>query len=176
MGKDRPLARGQSGHRGKDEMGPGDGEPLRLREGVGSHPRLASSHHPVREKREMAAAESLASIIDKKTRELNTTGILVVIGGHSLGGPVVLLAAEHLIRFSSYFQLSASVFGSKRPCVKPKVLYYDSYVAKGDIVPLLPPWRPKLKKATVIGKWKPFWLAHQPKNYEGIMKDLGLKE
>jgi hypothetical protein len=92
-----------------------------------------------------------------------------VIGGHSLGGVIAEICAciLYMIR-----PVMVYTFGSKRGYVKfHKCVHYRR---KGDIVPFLPPWRPKLK-CTVFGKWMPFWMAHRPKVYENLMKEAGLK-
>ncbi len=90
-----------------------------------------------------------------------------VIGGHSLGGVIAIICADTLGKHVKLF-----TFGTKRD--KIKVNTGTHYRHRGDIVPFLPPWMPKIE-CEVFGEWMPFWKAHEPKQYYELMEKVGLR-
>lgn len=84
------------------------------------------------------------------------------IRGLSVGGCIAQIAAT-LVEGGI-----CETYGTKRA---PKDYYPEAihYRHRGDFVPFLPPWRPRVF-TTVIGDWKPFWIAHHPNSYRRIVE------
>ncbi len=125
-------------------------------------------HHflPFAKAREIGAGKIIAN-------QLRKHGTRFVIGGHSLGGAIAVVVG-YLLR-SSNIEVSVFAYGGKRaPC---STSWLDVAVVKsGDIVPCLPPWRPKYKNIFYIPGWVPFWKAHAPKMYYDIQRSHGLRD
>lgn len=136
----------------------------------GSDHVLDWAHHflPGAAKRERAGADVLYGRLMRMIAEFDR----VVIGGHSIGA-VVAIAVSDMLEKRKIPVLCYS-FGGKRPLDKPGDLV-QCYRRAGDIVPFLPPWRPKYREIWVFGKWTPFFLAHNPTNYDELRRNVGLK-
>jgi hypothetical protein len=126
------------------------------------------AHHflPGAQRREIAAAYKLASILIKEPGAAE-----FVVGGHSLGGAIA--TAVTCILDAALLPVTGYAFGGKRP---PKRYNADvtCYRHRGDLVPFLPPWRPRYAKVIEIGPRKPFWAAHEPREYFPEMLRAGL--
>lgn len=120
-----------------------------------------------------------ASLLSKKIVSiLEHSGVTInkiIIMGHSLGGSIASLAKEELIfllakQSKKGIYITSIGLGSKKP---PYGILDILYVNKGDIVPSLTPWRngSYLKKFS-LGKWRPFWIAHDLNMYEKNLKDI----
>lgn len=96
-----------------------------------------------------------------------------VIGGHSLGGSIASVVTLAL-RERGVGGVSCHVFGAKR---RPRSGdgRVKIYVRKGDIVPLLPPWRKAYKQQEFFGSITWPWVAHQPKQYYDIQREKGFR-
>jgi hypothetical protein len=95
----------------------------------------------------------------------------IIIGGHSLGGCIAHIAAG--ILQTDGLDVTLVTFGGKMP---QRTLRFPGtyYRTRGDIVPFLTPFRGFVRH-TVIGKWRPFWRAHEPKEYYEVMRKAGLR-
>lgn len=96
----------------------------------------------------------------------------VYIGCHSLGVAVavplavIMQARGHVVRVFG--------FGGKQSSVRPgKLRHTTFYRRRGDIVPLLMPWRWWYRGSQVFGEWLPFWRAHEPREYAEKIKEHG---
>jgi predicted alternative tryptophan synthase beta-subunit len=93
-----------------------------------------------------------------------------VVGGSSFGAAVAVLVTD-LLRGMGH-TVSCYVFGPKRaPKLVPGIIAYQH---RGDIVPLLPPWRPGYLLINKIGTWGPLWKVHTPEAYHEIRSTHGL--
>ena len=128
-------------------------------------------HHftPGAKKREIEAAEAIFEVIREKVED----AISVFIGGHSVGGVIACCLGE-MTQHKAQTPTYVCLFGSKRIWWNPEV-DMEHYVRRGDIVPLLPPWRREYRKLIVYGKRLPFWKAHGPSTYYPEMEMLGLR-
>lgn len=115
-------------------------------------------HHvlPGARRREIAAARAIVDAI--YSRDV----VAFYVGGHSLGGAVAQIVSSILTALGA--QVHCYSYGGKRAPRRYSFPDTKSYRHAGDIVPFLPPWRPKIDSIR-IGTWKPFWLAHQPREY-----------
>jgi hypothetical protein len=71
------------------------------------------------------------------------------------------------------YPVSLRTYGGKRP---PRGYEYlgAHYRHLGDIVPFLPPWRPR-QTCIEIGVRLPFWEAHEPRAYYEQMRKDGVR-
>ena len=78
------------------------------------------------------------------------------IRGISVGGCIAQIVA-------SILRCKCITYGSKRA---PRVYAGAGthYRHRGDIVPFLPPWRPRMH-CVLVGEWRPLWIAHKPSSY-----------
>ena len=82
------------------------------------------------------------------------------IRGLSVGGCIAQIAAMIIGG-------RCTTYGTKRAPAGYEVAG-THYRHRGDIVPFLPPWRPRIA-CTTIGVWRPLWVAHNPKSYREVL-------
>jgi hypothetical protein len=130
-------------------------------------------HHilPGARKREWQAADQIiAALVEMGIAKSDDDGWSyipgddVVISGHSWGGCIAAMVATILVA-------PCYIYGGKRSPRKGLTRHYvaQAYRHRGDIVPLLPPWRPRYTDEIVFGKWMWPWEAHKLSNYREVM-------
>lgn len=111
-------------------------------------------HHfwPGARRREIECGVELAGIARREG--------ITDIRGHSVGGCIAQIASRMVSG-------TCMTWGTKRAPdgYENQGTHYRHH---GDIVPLLPPWRPRVDTIPV-GSWRPFWLAHEPREYKPWM-------
>ena len=124
-------------------------------------------HHilPGARRREIDAAYALYS------RIRSSHVVYYVVSGHSLGGAVAETLAT-IMRKDGH-RVICVTFGGKRPPVgySAKGVRYRH---KGDVVPLLTPWR-GFATHKRIGDLAVPWKAHGPDTYDTVRRDHGLE-
>lgn len=123
-------------------------------------------HHvtPGARQREEIAAHKLA---------LLTEGQVDAIAGHSMGGGIARMVAA--IHRAANHRVALYVYGGKR-APRGYETHGDFYRHRGDIVPWLPPWRPRYRNTMKIGRWTWPWIAHKPRSYAQQMKRDGVRQ
>jgi len=129
-------------------------------------------HHvtPFARRREWQAAEKIiAALVELGIAKRDegwsyTPGDDVVISGHSWGGCIAAMVATILV-------IPCYIYGGKRSPRKGLTRYYATraYRHRGDIVPFLPPWRPRYTDEVVFGIWGWPWEAHGLSSYREVM-------
>jgi pimeloyl-ACP methyl ester carboxylesterase len=98
-------------------------------------------------------------------------GRAVHLAGFSLGGAVAVELARLIAGKKSLL-----ILGSKRPRWRARLKHmkYRAIRTRGDWVPCLPPWRPRIRRQEKIGRWTPlFWRAHLSPEYKEILRREG---
>lgn len=124
-------------------------------------------HHvlPGAAAREIDAAHTIRTrILDPEVREY-------IVGGHSLGGAIASILAGLLLDHGDAAR--CYLFGPKR--APQGHVHGVAYVRRGDIVPGLPPWRPRYQHVAHLGEWETPWKAHHPESYSYARRMVGLK-
>lgn len=150
------------------------GMDLTIKNGVcyieGTNHWLEWVHHflPGARRREIAWGVDVANVCHGVQQMIHT------MAGHSIGGTVAIIAAQNM---AGYYTGSLRVltYGAKRPPRPFDGKGGKHYRIKGDIVPLLPPWRPRLNCAVLdYGKLSPRE-AHGPRSYHEQMRKDGAR-
>lgn len=129
----------------------------------GSHVYVGGSDHwmhwlhhvlPGARRREIQAGHDVAVIAE-------VHGI-TAFWGHSIGGCIAQIAA------SLTPDASVRTYGTKRA---PRGYTHqgEHYRHRGDFVPWLPPWRPRVA-CEYVGDYLPIWVAHHPRTYRELLE------
>lgn len=95
-----------------------------------------------------------------------------IVAGHSWGAAI----AAHVHYELAVRGVAAALFtyGGKRAAI-PTAAPGRHYRHKGDIVPALPPWRPRWPNVQVFGPRMLPWHAHEPRGYYPVMEHDGVR-
>jgi len=117
---------------------------------------------------EISYAVALGYRIRKMIKEAGIKRLYLY--GHSWGGAIAAIVHEELLEACPDLEISTTGLGYKKPIAGMLNL---SYRNRGDIVPLLTPWRRgRLYGKRLFGRWKPFWIAHRLSEYIQNLKDV----
>jgi len=123
-------------------------------------------HHflPFARRRERAAAREILRIMPRRS--------CYVVGGHSVGGAIAADLAREIAAMG--LAVSCYVFGPKRTSRDSVRHVTIAYCQRGDLVPALPPWRPRYR-LSYIGHRMRLPEAHEPREYFVVMDLHGLR-
>lgn len=110
----------------------------------------------------------------------------IVLHGHSMGGAVVLIAADELVPMG--YNVYVVTYGSPKPGIIRNTFPITQYRRSGDFVPLVPLMYRKPGKRIVFGKrlpvikvwrqdgrWRITHPAHEPRSYYSKMEEEGIR-
>jgi len=123
-------------------------------------------HHiiPGARRREIAEAYRILDSHD-------LSGVHTIVG-LSMGAAIAQIVAVLLLEQEGRY-LNVYLIGGKRA---PRgYVYYraQSIRNRGDLITLLPPWRPGNPNQLTRGDWQPPWVAHAWGNYSDLLRRYG---